>query len=185
MTTITNKSVIYRQFLGRPRYHVGYLSGLENPRQTLHGSHRLASVSSALFDYGPVAGVLQPDSHHQAVCGQSDRLHSHEGHSGGCAEHVLLDPFHLLGEERVQEEGRYGSGVSRRRYQQGSQGYEGLQVLPVGVFLFIFSSEYYLQMSKCCMFIPCRLCVYVLSNRSRKIPRDSYRVIIFNFQFIQ
>ena len=91
----------------------------------------------------PVNSQLPPCL--QAICGQPHRLCSHQGHSRGRVEHVLLDPLHLHHPQRLLEADRDRCGSSRHRQNHRPRGAALCPLLPVGLLLPLLPGRIYLQ----------------------------------------
>lgn len=116
--------------------NVRHISWAQEPGQGQPCPHRFARLSAALFNYRHDANVILVDRHHTPVRGQPHRLRSHQRHSRGRAQHLLLDPFDVRPEESVQEEDWQRGAVSGHRKFRGQIARSQIvQILSVGVLL--------------------------------------------------
>ena len=118
----------------RPR-HVGRIPRAQGPGEDQPGHHRLLNFQTPLLSVSEFPISFLPYSDHTAVCGQSHRLCPHQRHTGGCVEHILLDPLHIHNPKCLLEADRDRCGSSRNRQNCGSRGAAICQILSMGVLL--------------------------------------------------
>ena len=119
----------------RREHHAGRLPGPEGPRQDQPCDNRLFHLSPALLGERELPLGLLAHCDHASVRGQPHRLCSHQRHSRGCAQHLLLDTLHIHYPQCILEAHRDRRGTPRNRQNHRPRRKKICQVLPVGLLL--------------------------------------------------